>query len=249
MYGPHLTTQILNNGGVMYLYVKKKPIAYCRPYSAGWCMRPPAMCVRVHGTCEPHQTAYGPVNTAQNLNDGGVFYAQLKRTRPPTAVIKAHADAYGRLRCAFGSRACVDPTRPLMPASVPPRSTMMGGLPHTLHKRTRQPTAVIQALAGACGRLPCAVGSRSHSDHNLQLMAASVPPRSVPVIVSAFRFGYSISVSFYSGTSAGHLSPYAYLSGVGENQSLKDVSAPGTRIQPGYRVRREACNVLRFDGE
>jgi len=37
--------------------------------------------------------------------------------------------------------------------------------------------------------------------------------------------------------------------GVGGNKSLKDVSAPGTRIRPGYRVRREALNVLRFEGE
>jgi len=39
------------------------------------------------------------------------------------------------------------------------------------------------------------------------------------------------------------------LPGVGGNKSLKDVSAPGTRIRPGYRVRREALNVLRFEGE
>ena len=37
--------------------------------------------------------------------------------------------------------------------------------------------------------------------------------------------------------------------GVGEDKSVRDVSELGTRIHSGYRVRREARNVLNFEGK
>jgi len=72
--------------------------------------------------CGPQRTADGRFSPTYILNDGGVPHTQLKRTQPPTAVIQAHAGACGRLTCASGSRACVDPSGLLMAASVPPRS-------------------------------------------------------------------------------------------------------------------------------
>jgi len=37
--------------------------------------------------------------------------------------------------------------------------------------------------------------------------------------------------------------------GFGEDKSVRDVSELGTRIHSGYRVRREARNVLNFEGK
>jgi len=45
------------------------------------------------------------------------------------------------------------------------------GVQHTHLKRTRPPTAVIEAYAGACGRLTCASGSRACVHPSGPLMA------------------------------------------------------------------------------
>jgi len=66
----------------------------------------------------PDQIGHFHVTPAQILKDWRVPISLLKRPSPLSAAIKAHAGACLRLSGAEKSRASVDPTKPLIAASV-----------------------------------------------------------------------------------------------------------------------------------
>jgi len=60
---------------------------------------------------KPYMTCQGHVRPAKILKNWKVRLTLLKLPSLLSAVNKSRAGACGRLPCAFGSRACVGPTR------------------------------------------------------------------------------------------------------------------------------------------